>query len=166
MTTFREGKEPRSLSSMESEHPAASEALDAVARTRELNAERLRRPRRYWTMLGGFMTVFALQPYTFGWPAVWQFVIPPLVVIAIAIIAAWKQPTAVRRIRLSGRMSLQLAGFVVPVVVIVSIGRALYTAERIWWAPLAAAVLVFAAVVVLGRAMDRSWERQVSGVGR
>jgi len=149
---------------MESE--AAREALDEVARTREVNAERLRRPPRYWIMLGAFMTAFALQPYTFGWPAIWQFVLPPVAMLAIAAVAAWKQPTAVRKIRLSGRMSLQLAGFAVLTAAIVSVGRALYTAEGIWWAPLAAAALVFAAVAILGRAMDRSWARQVSGVGR
>lgn len=46
-------------------------------------------------MLGLFLSVFALLPYMTGLPVVVQFVAPVLLVLLIALVAAWKQPTAV-----------------------------------------------------------------------
>jgi len=149
---------------MENNATPASEALHAVQQARELNAQRLRRPRRYWIMLGGFVSVFALMPYMSEWPVLLQFLAPPVLIIVIAVIAAWKQPTAVRKIRLSGRMALQLIGFAIAAGIIGGLSRALYTEHGWWWLPLSAAVVLFGLVAGIGPLMDRSWARQVSHV--
>lgn len=151
---------------MENDDPTVDEALDAVAAAREVNVERLQRPKRYWIMLGLFLSVFALIPYLTGLPALVQFVAPVVLVLAVALIAAWKQPTAVRKIKLSGRMGLQLAGFALLAGVVGGVSRGLYSERGWWWLPLLAAVLLFAIVATLGPLMDRSWARQVSNAGK
>jgi peptidoglycan/LPS O-acetylase OafA/YrhL len=152
------------ISFMESDTAAAREALDAVRATRELNAERLRRPKRYWIFLGLMLSVFALLPYTADWPPLLQYVAAPALMILIAVIAGWKQPTAVRKIRLSGRMTLQLLGFAIIAGVVAAISRAVYLEQGWWWAPLVGAVLLFAFVTNVGPRMDRSWARRASHV--
>ncbi|MGM7670333.1 hypothetical protein [Microbacterium sp. A93] len=149
---------------MENNAPSTREALDAVHEAREINAQRLRRPRRYWIMFGGILAVFALTPYTTGWPPLVQYLAPAALIIIIGVTAAWKQPTAVRKIRLSGRMVLQLIGFAVVAGVIVGISRALYSEHGWWWLPLIAAIVLFGFVAGIGPRMDRSWARQVSRV--
>lgn len=154
----------RTVSGMENNAASAREALDAVQEAKNLNAQRLRRPRRYWIMLGAMLAVFALMPYMTGWPAVLQFLVPPALAIVIGLIAAWKQPTAVRKIRLSARMVLQLIGFALVAGIIVGLSRALYSEHGWWWLPLVAAIVMFGLVVGIGARMDRSWARQVSHV--
>jgi len=151
---------------MENNDPAVDEALEAVERARALNAKRLQRPKRYWAMLGLLLSVFVLIPYLSGLPVVLQFVSPLLLVLVIALIAAWKQPTAVRKIRLTGRMVFQLAGFAILAGVIAGVSRGVYAEHGWWWVPLCAASLLFVIVVTLGPLMDRSWARQVSSMGK
>ncbi|WP_154794607.1 hypothetical protein [Occultella kanbiaonis] len=147
---------------MESDAAAAREALDAVNTTRELNAERLRRPSRYWIMIGLMLSVFALLPYAAGWPPLLQILVPPVLIALIAVALGRKQPTAVRRLRLSGRMGLQLLGFAILAGVVVAVSRAVHLEQGWWWAPLVAAVLLFAFVATVGPRMDRSWARRAS----
>lgn len=152
--------------SVENHAASAREALDVVAEARELNAQRLRRPHRYWLMFGGIFAVFGLMPYFDGLPAVMRFIAPLALVLIIAIVAAWKQPTAVRKIRLSGRMALQLIAFAVIGGILAGLGRALYSEHGWWWMPLLTAIVLFALIAGLGPVMDRSWARQVSRVDR
>ncbi|MGO1181917.1 MAG: hypothetical protein ACTHZ5_08690 [Micrococcaceae bacterium] len=149
---------------MENHDPTADEALHAVAEVREVNAERLRRPKRYWVMLGLILAVFALIPYLTGLPVLVQFLAPVALVLVIALVAAWNQPTAVRKIKLSGRMGLQLAGFAILAGIVGGVSRGLYAEQGWWWVPLLAAVLLFTIVATLGPLMDRSWARHVSDV--
>lgn len=147
---------------MENNAATAREALDAVQEAREVNAQRLRRPRRYWIMFGAILAVFALMPYASSWPPVLQYSIPPALIIAVGIVAAWKQPTAVRKIRLSGRMALRLIAYAVTAGVLVGISGALYSEHGWWWLPACTAVVVFAFVAGVGPLMDRAWARRVS----
>lgn len=112
-------------------------------------------------MLGLFLSVFALLPYLTGLPVVVQFVAPVLLLLLIVLVAAWKQPTAVRKIKPSGRMVLQIAGFAALVGGVAGVSRGAYAAQGWSWAPLAAAVILFGVVVTLGPLMDRSWDRRV-----
>jgi hypothetical protein len=150
---------------MEKDDPTLDEAIDAMAEVREVNVERLQRPKRYWVMLGLFLSVFALIPYLAGLPPLVQFVAPMVLVLVIALVAAWKQPTAIRKIKLSGRMGFQLAGFAILAGVVGGVGRGVYAAQGWWWVPLLAAVVLFTTVATLGPMMDRSWARQVSSTG-
>ena len=150
---------------MESDADAARDALDVVAAAQALNAQRLRRPPRYWLMLGLFAAVFGLLPYTTGWPPLAQFLVPPALVLIIASVAAWRQPTAVRKIKLTGTMWLPLLGFALAAGVLGALSRALYAEHALWWVPLSAGVLMFVLVVTVGPAIDRSWARRVSHVG-
>ncbi|MBZ2195304.1 hypothetical protein [Occultella gossypii] len=147
---------------MESDAVSAREALDAVSAARELNAERLRRPKRYWIMLGLMLAVFALLPYTADWPPLLRYSAAPALMILVAVVAAWRQPTAVRKIRLSGRMGLQLVGFALLGGVVIAVSRGVHLEQGWWWAPLVAAVLLFAFVAGVGPRMDRSWARRAS----
>lgn len=147
---------------MEKHDPDAHEALDAVHATRKLNAQRLRRPRRYWIMMGALLSVFALLPYTLEWPSPMNFLGPPALMILIGGIAAWRQPSAVRKIRFSGFMALSLSGFALGAGVIVIISRYAYSEPGMWWAPAAGALLVFVFTITVGQWMDRSWSRRVS----
>lgn len=149
---------------MESDTAGARTALDAVEATKKLNAERLRRPKRYWVMFGSFVAVFALLPYTTDWPGLFQFAIPPLLLILIVVVAGWKQPTAVRKIKLSGRMAIQLVGFAILAGVLGGVSRAAYAEQGWWWVPLVAAIVMFTLVTTVGPLMDRSWTRQISGI--
>ncbi|PRB15236.1 hypothetical protein [Microbacterium sp. MYb62] len=149
---------------METDEFEARRALDAVEAAKALNAERLRRPKRYWIMLGSFLSIFALLPYFSGWPPLLQFAAPLIAVVVIAVVAARKQPTAVRKIRLSGRMSAQLIGFAVVAGILAGASRAVYSEQGWWWVPMVAAIVMFALVTTVGPLMDRSWARQVSRV--
>ena len=149
---------------MENDAASAREALQAVQEAKTLNAQRLRRPRRYWIMLGAFLAVFALLPYTSSWPALLRFIVPPVLVIVIAVIAAWKQPTAVRKIRLSGRMALPLISLAIVAGIVVGTSSALYGEHGWWWLPLLAAIVLFALVAGFGPRMDNFWARRVSRV--
>lgn len=151
---------------MESHDPTAQEALEAVAEARQANVERLQRPKRYWVMLGLLLTVFTLTPYLSGLPPLVHYVAPVALVLLIALIASAKQPTAVRKIRLSGRIALQLAGFGILAGVIGGVSRGIYEEHSWWWVPLVAAVVLFLVVAIFGPLMDRSWARQVSSAGR
>lgn len=145
--------------------PSPTESLAALEATRDLNAERLQRPKRYWTMLACMLSLYALMPYTRSWPAWLQYAAPLAAVFVIFAVSAWKQPSAVRKIRLSGAMTLQLIGFALSGGIIVGLSGALYAEHGWWWLPAAAAVLVFALVSAGGRAMDRSWARRASRGG-
>lgn len=157
---------PRRFSTMERDDPAVGEALDAVAEARSANVERLRRPKRHWVMLGLLLSIFALLPYLSGLPALVQYVAPVVAAVGIALVAARKQPTAVRKIRLLGRMVLQLAGFALLGGVVVGVSQEIYADVGWWWVPLGAALLLFGAVATLGPLMDRSWARHVSNPQR
>lgn len=147
---------------MENDNPGPVEALDAVAQVRELNARRLQRPKRYWIMLGLFLSVFALLPYLTGLPALVQFVAPVVLMLSIALIASWKQPTAVRKIKLSGRMTLQLVGLALLTGIVAGVSRGVYADQGWWWVPLLSAVILVVIVTTLGVLMDHSWARQAS----
>jgi hypothetical protein len=135
-----------------------------VAAARELNVQRLQRPKRYWIMLGLFLSIFALMPYLTGLPALVQFVAPVVLMLVIALVAAWKQPTVVRKIKISGRMSLQLIGFAILAGVVAGVSRGIYAEQGWWWVPLLAALILFVIVTTFGTLMDCSWARQVSSV--
>ncbi len=154
------------VSTMENDDPTAREALDAVAEARAVNVHRLQRPKRYWIMLGLFMSVFALIPYLTALPVLVQYVAPVAVLLAIALVAAWKQPTAVRKIKLSARMLIQLAGFAVLAGIVGGVSRGVHATKGWWWVPLVAAAVLFTIVATLGPVMDRSWARQVSNAAR
>lgn len=147
---------------MENESPAPSDALAALDDARATNTRRLRRPPRYWLMLAAFLSVFALMPYLSPLPALVQFLAPPVLMILIAIFAMRRQPTAVRKIRLSGVMALQLVGLAVLGGAVVGVTRALYAQSGWAWAPAAGALLILAVIPVLGRWMDRSWAERAS----
>ena len=149
---------------MENDAADARRALEVVEATKQVNAERLRRPRRYWVMVGLMLSVFALRPYLSAWPGLLQYIVPVLAVLAIAAVAAWKQPTAVRKIRLSARMAWQLAGFAVLAGILGGVSHAVYAEQGWWWVPAVAALVMFLIVVTIGPMMDRSWARQVSGI--
>ncbi|MDA3147170.1 hypothetical protein JSO19_07235 [Leucobacter sp. UCMA 4100] len=151
---------------MENDADDAREALDVVEEAQKLNAERLQRPRRYWVMLGLFLSVLALLPYTSSWPVVFQLVVPLAAVVVIAVVVAWKQPTAVRKIKLSGRMVAQLLGFALLAGIIGGLSRAVYAEQGWWWVPMVAAIIMFTIVTTLAPLMDRSWARQVSHIGK
>ncbi len=150
---------------MESEAAAARDALDAVAETRALNAERLRRSPRYWPMCGVLLAVYGLLPYTRGWPPLLWFLVPPALSVVVVSVAAWRQPTAVRKIKLTGTMWLPFLGFVLAGAALEALDIALYVTHGWWWVPPSAAVLLFVLVVVAGPVIDRSWARRVGGVG-
>lgn len=146
---------------MESDpHPAA--ALAAVEAARKLNAERLRRPKRYWTMLGLMLAVFALMPYLSELPPLLQYSFPLLALLGILIFSAWRQPPAARKVRLSGSMALTLIAFALGAGIIGGLSRALYETQGWLWVPASAALLLFVFVTFGGRALDRSWARRAS----
>jgi len=149
---------------MENDAAEARRALEVVEATKHVNAERLRRPRRYWVMVGLMLSVFALRPYFSTWPELLQYIVPILAILAIAGVAAWKQPTAVRKIKLSARMAWQLVGFAVLAGILGGVSHAVYVEQGWWWVPAVAALALFLIVVMLGPKMDRSWARQVSRV--
>lgn len=147
---------------MENETRSPGESLRAAEEAARLNGARLVRPRGYWVLLGALLSLFALLPYAVGWPVVVQFLIPPALLIAIAVVALRRQPSAVRKLRLSGPMALQLLGFALAAAALAAAGRALFEGPGWWWAPLAAAALVLGAAVTIGPAIDRAWARRAS----
>ena len=154
------------VSGMENDAPTVRESLDALADAREANVERLRRPKRYWVMLGLFLSVFALMPYLTGLPMLVQYCAPVVAMLVIALVAARKQPTAVRKIKPTGRMVMQIIGFALLAGIVVGVSRAVYAEQGWWWVPAVAAVILFVIVVTLGPLMDRSWAGQVRGAGK
>lgn len=159
---FPSWKEEHRLAYMEKRESDAHEALEAVQATRELNAERIRRPRQYWIMMGALLSILALLPYASEWPAPVNFLGPPALMLLIGGIAAWRQPSAVRKIRFSGFMALNLLVFALSAGVIVIASRYAYAQPDMWWAPGAGALLVFVFTVTVGPWMDRSWSRRMS----
>lgn len=144
------------------EGPTAQESLDALAQTAALNARRLKRPRRYWISVAFMMTVFPLLPLAVGLPPLIRFIVPPVLIAVVAAFAAWKQPTAVRKIRLRGLRTLPLIGLVLLAVVLAMLNMYVYSATQWWGVPLASAALMFAIVAVGGPAIDRGWARTAS----
>lgn len=144
------------------ENPTAQESLDALAQTAVLNAKRLERPRRYWISVAFMMAVFPLLPLAMGLPPLIRFIAPPMLIAVIAIVAAWRQPTAVRKIRLRGLRTLPLIGLVALVTAVAMLNMYVYSATQWWGVPLASAALMFAVVTVGGPAIDRGWARTAS----
>ncbi|MGC0141837.1 hypothetical protein [Pseudactinotalea sp. Z1732] len=146
--------------------PKRSEAqatLDEVERVRSVNDERLRRPGRYWTMLGGFLAVFAIAPLIIDRvPDPYGYLLPPALIPLIAAVSMWGAPSAKPRYRLKDAKVSQLVVLVVACGVFVSINSGLYRAFELWWVPVCAAVLAFAVGAVGGRRLDRSWARAAS----
>ncbi|GAA1318570.1 hypothetical protein ACFSWE_07180 [Leucobacter albus] len=142
--------------------PTPQEAMATLAEAEQQNIARLQRPARYWPTLGLMLAVFALLPYTRSWPMLLQYLIPPATVIAIGAVAAWKQPSAVRKLRLSGSMTLGLIGFAAAAGVLGGLSTALYAEHGWWWLPAVAAAALFALVTFGGRALDRFWARRAS----
>jgi hypothetical protein len=151
---------------MENEQPVsaheAQDSLDALANVREENVARLQRPRRYWAMVGMLLAAYALIPLTSSWTPLLTFVVVPALLVVIVIFATWKQPSAVRNIKLTGTMWLPLLGFAVLAGVLGGLDTALYNAHGWSWLPPLVAVLLFALAVVGGRLIDRYWARTVS----
>lgn len=88
--------------------------------------------------------------------------LPLGLIVGIGVLASWKQPTAVRKIRLRGKMWLPYIGGVLLLGLIGGLNAALYSDEGRWWLPPLTAVVLFALVWIGGRAMDRYWAREVS----
>ncbi|WP_443346423.1 hypothetical protein [Arthrobacter rhombi] len=142
-------------------HPSAIEAaesveaLDAVG---ELNTERLRRPRRYWPMVGALLAVLALVPLaTDLLPPLVVFLLMPGMIMVIVCVAARKQPPAVRHIRLQGSMWLPYLGGVLVIGMVGGLNAALYDLHGWWWSPVLAAVVMFLFCAVGGPVLDRYW---------
>ena len=154
------------LSRMESDKPVVNdevqEALLALDDAREVNIRRLQRPRRYWIMVGLFLAVFALIPLTISWPPLVRFIAAPALVIVIVLFVSWKQPTAVRKIRLTGKMWLPVLGFSVFAGIVGGLNTALYDQYGWWWLPVLVAGLLFVLTVFAGPVIDRNWARTVS----
>lgn len=150
---------------MESQRSEVQASLDALAATSAQNVERLQRPRRYWMGLASMMMIFPLLPYAEYLPPLVAFILAPVLVFTIALIARRNQPTAVRKIRLSGAMWVQLLGFALTVGIVGGLSRALYSVQGWLWFPAIAALVVFALVAITGPALDRYWARRVSRLG-
>ena len=140
----------------------AHDALRALNDVREANVASLQRPRRYWIMVGPFLAVYALIPLTSSWPAVVTFLLVPAMLVVIVVFAAWKQPTAVRNIKLTGTMWLPLLGFAVLAGTLGGLNTALYNEHGWWWLPPLVAALLFIVATVGGPLIDRCWARTVS----
>ncbi len=142
-------------------HPSAAEAgesLEALDAVGELNAERLQRPRRYWPMVGALLAVLALVPLaTDLLPPLAVFLLMPGMIVVIFIVAARKQPPAVRHIRLQGSMWLPYIGGVLVMGLIGGLNSVLYDTRGWWWIPLITAVVMFFICAVGGQALDRYW---------
>ncbi|WP_417233813.1 hypothetical protein [Arthrobacter sp.] len=122
----------------------------------------LRRPRRYWVMLGALLAVLGLIPLAGNLlPPVATFIAVPLLLMAIVITAAHQQPRAVRSLKLTGIMWVPYVGGVVLVAVLAGAGAALYSAHGGWAIPVATAAVLFTVCALGGRAMDDFWGRHV-----
>lgn len=163
---FPTRKTRRTFSHMENQEPVSDsevhEALAALVDVREANVKRLQRPRRYWIMVGLFLAVFALIPLTRSWPPIITFSVTPALLIVIAVFASWKQPSAVRNIKLTGKMRLPLVGFALLAGIMGGLNTALYNQLGWWWLPPLVAALLFTLAVVGGPLIDRYWARVVS----
>lgn len=140
------------------QNSGARESLDAVDAVRDLNAERLRRPRRYWVMVGAGLAVLGLTPLAVDvLPPLTAFVVPPLLMLVIVIVASRKQPSAVRHVRVRGAMWLPYIGGVVCAAAIATVGSVLYDSHGWWGIPVVAAVVLFVLCAVGGPALDAFW---------
>ena len=136
----------------------AGESLAAVEAVGELNAERLQRPRRYWAMVGALLAVLALVPLATNLlPPLAVFLLMPGMIMVVFIVAARKQPSAVRHIRLHGSMWLPFLGGVLVVGFSGGINSSLYDTHGWWWIPVIAAVVMFFICAIGGPALDRYW---------
>ena len=135
----------------------AGESVDSVRHPRN---DELRRPRRYWVMLGALLAVFGLIPLASDLlPPVATFIVVPLLMMAIAITAAYKQPRAVRSLKLTGIMWLPYLGGVLLVAVLAATGSALYSAHGWWAIPVITATVLFLVSAIGGPALDAFWAR-------
>lgn len=152
------------VSYMETDGAEARGALAEVERIREANEQRLRRPGRYWMMVGGFFAVYALAPLIYDVvPEPYGYVLPVALVPVIAVAFLWRRPRDMRiRYTLDGGMLRLLIGFAVLCAVIVGTNTGLYGLFGWWWLPPLAAVVMFLVGFLGGRAMDRRWARTVS----
>lgn len=143
------------------QNPGVRESLDAVDAVRNLNAERLQRPRSYWLMVGAALAVLGLTPLARDvLPPLVAFVVPPLLMLAIVFVASRKQPSAVLNVRLRGLMWLPYIGGVLCAGVVALVGSVLYDSHGSWGIPVATAVVLFALCAVGGPALDVFWSRQ------
>lgn len=143
------------------QNPGARESLDAVDEVRNLNAERLQRPRRYWVMAGAALAVLGLIPLAVDvLPPLVAFVVPPILMLTIVVVASRKQPSAVRNVRLRGLMWLPFIGGVLCAGVVAIAGSVLYDSHGFWGIPVATAAVLFALCAVGGPALDAFWARQ------
>lgn len=135
-------------------------AGDSVDSVRGPNNDDLRRPRRYWAMLGAMLAVFGLIPLAgYLLPPLAMFLMVPLLLLAIGITAARKQPRAVRSLKLIGIMWLPYVGGVLLIAVLAGLGAALYSARGGWGIPVATAAMLFLVSVIGGPALDAFWAR-------
>ncbi len=141
----------------------AQEALDEVQRVRKTNEQRLRKPGRYWIMVGGFLGVLALIPLSRDYlTEPWTYLAPPALLIVIAAACMWGQPVAGRQYRMTRPMAVQLVRFLLILCVLTSVGPGLYGAFEHWWIPVLFAFAMFGTSAVLGSRMDRDWAKVVS----
>lgn len=152
------------FSTMESDSLGPAESLKALEQTREQNVQRLRKPLRYWIMLGCMLGVFALVPLTREWPGWLQLTAPPVLILVMALIFAWRQPPARYRMQLRGRMLLPLLALIVVMGAVSGFGSALYIEHGHWWIPALGALLLFALVVIAGPSMERWWAKEKSSI--
>lgn len=155
------------FSYMENQDPLpdgdVQEELRALDAARKVNVKRLQRPRGYWIITGLFLAVFALIPLTTNWPPLVRFIAAPALLTVTVLFAAWKQPSAVRKIKLTRNMWLPLVGIAVLAAGVGGLNAALFDQHRWWWLPPLVAVLLFTVTVVGGPLIDRNWARAVSG---
>lgn len=135
-------------------------AGDSVGSVRGPNIDDVRRPRRYWAMLGAMLAVFGLIPLASDLlPPLAMFLIVPLLLMAIGITAARKLPRAVRSLKLIGIMWLPYIGGVLLIAVLAGLGAALYSARGGWEIPVVTAAMLFLVSVIGGPALDAFWAR-------
>lgn len=145
------------------ERSEAQATLDEIERVRSVNDERLRRPGRYWTMVGAFLAVFAMAPLMYDrLQEPYGYLLPPVLIPMIAVACMWRAPSAKARYRLKDVKISQFVGLVVGCGVIVSISTGVYGAFDLWWVPVCSALLIFAIGATGGRRLDRSWARAAS----
>jgi hypothetical protein len=150
---------------VENQELDAQASLDALAATGAQNVRRLQRPRRYWVGVASLMTLFPLLPYAKYFTPLAVYLGVPAIILIIGIVARWRQPTAVRKIRLTGVMWLPVLGLAVLLGTVARLSNALFSTQGVLWLPAVTAAAVFTLVVLAGPAIDRSWARRVSRVG-
>lgn len=135
--------------------------MDSTYGIARLNSNRFARPQQYWPVIAGIVALFALLPLLFHWMPIWGFLAPILILFAVVFYAYRMQPSAIRRIRMTRQKALPLALFAAGLVLIQLANLAVYEWTLWWPVPIVSTAIIFVAIVVGGRRLDRSWSRTV-----